>query len=267
MLILKSKLVIRKYLQHIDALDAMKKYPKELYFLGDITLLLRPKISIVGTRRPSLYTQHQTRNLASELSKRGVCLVSGAAMGVDALVHEGAGYNNTIAVVANSLDIRYPAVNRHMIEGIEKEGLMLSQFPITTKAAPWSFVVRNELVVALGDALIVTEADENSGSMRSVEFALKMGKKIYVLPQQLGHSQGTNRLLDDGLATAIYDIEKFANAYGIVPQNEVTPKDDFFYFCQTSPTFDDAVAKFGDRVYEAELEGLICIENGLVRLI
>jgi len=259
--------MITPYRQPIKALESMRKYPKELYVLGNTALLSRPKISMVGTRRPSLYTQHQTRNLASELSKRGVCLVSGAAMGVDALVHQGAGYNNTIAVVANSLDIRYPAVNRHMIEGIEKEGLMLSQFPVTTKAAPWSFVVRNELVVALGDALIVTEADENSGSMRSVEFALKMGKKIYVLPQQLGNSNGTNRLLEEGLATPIYDIEKFANEYGVVPQNEVTPKDDFFYFCQTSPTFDDAVAKFSDRVYEAELEGLICIENGLVRLV
>jgi DNA processing protein len=259
--------MITLYTQHIKALEAMHKYPKELYVLGDTALLSRPKISIVGTRRPSIYTQHQTRNLASALSKRGLCLVSGAAMGVDALVHQGAGYGNTIAVVANSLDIRYPAVNRHMIEGIEKEGLMLSQFPVTTKAAPWSFVVRNELVVALGDALIVTEADENSGSMRSVEFALKMGKKIYVLPQQLGHSNGTNRLLEEGLVTAIYDIEKFANEYGVVPQNEVIPKDDFFYFCQTSPTFDDAVAKFSDRVYEAELEGLICIENGLVRLV
>jgi len=259
--------VIRPYNKLIKSLDAMHKYPKELYVLGDTDLLSRPKISIVGTRRPSIYTQNQTRNLASALSKRGVCLVSGAAMGVDALVHQGAGYSNTIAVVANSLNIRYPAVNRHIIEGIEKEGLLLSQFPVTTKAAPWSFVVRNELVVALGDVLIVTEADENSGSIRSVEFALKMGKKIYVLPQQLGHSNGTNKLLEKGLATAIYDIEKFANEYGVVPQNEITVKDEFFYFCQTSPTFDDAVAKFSDRVYEAELEGLICIENGLVRLV
>jgi len=259
--------VIAQYLKHINELESMHKYPKELYFLGNKSLLSRPKISIVGTRRPSIYTQNQTRNLASALSKRGVCLVSGAAMGVDALVHQGAGYANTIAVVANSLDIRYPAVNRHIIEGIEKEGLLLSQFPVTTKAAPWSFVVRNELVVALGDILIVTEADENSGSIRSVEFALKMGKKIYVLPQQLGQSNGTNKLLEEGLATAIYDIEKFANEYGVVPQNEVIVKDEFFYFCQTSPTFDDAVAQFSDRVYEAELEGLICIENGLVRLV
>ncbi len=259
--------MIEKYLEHIEALDSMKKYPKALYSLGNRDLLTRPKVSMVGTRRPSIYTQHQTKDLASALGKRGVCLVSGAAMGVDALVHQGAGYANTIAVVANSLDIRYPAINRHIIEGIEKEGLLLSQFPVTTKATPWSFVVRNEVVVALGDILIVTEADENSGSMRSVEFALKMGKEIYVLPHRLGESRGTNKLLEEGLAKPIYNIEAFANEYGIVPQNEITPRDEFFYFCQTSPTFDDAIAKFSDRVYEAELEGLIAIENGLVRLV
>ena len=258
--------MIARYSEHIKALELMKKYPKELYSLGDTTLLSRSKVSIVGTRRPSIYTQHQTQNLALALSKRGICLVSGAAMGVDALVHNGAGYSNTIAVVANSLDIRYPAVNRHIIEGIEKEGLLLSQFPVSTKATPWSFVVRNELVVALGDVLIVTEADEKSGSMRSVEFALKMGKEIFVLPQHIGESNGTNNLLEEGLAKAIYNIEDFANSYGVIPKNEVT-KDDFFYFCQTSPTFDDAVSQFSDRVYEAELEGLIQIENGLVRLV
>ena len=259
--------MIKQLTLHIDELDNMKKYPEELYSFGDTSLLDRKKISIVGTRRPSLYTQQQTTTLVKELAKRGVCMVSGAAMGVDALVHQGSGYKNTIAVVANSLDIRYPSINRHMIEDIEKEGLVLSQFPITTKAAPWSFVVRNELVVALGDVLIVTEADENSGSIRSVEFALKMGKEIYVLAHRLGESNGTNKLLEEGLAKPIYNIDTFANKYGIIPQNEIVPKDEFFYFCQTSPTFDDAVSKFSDRVYEAELEGLICIENGLVRLV
>ena len=253
--------------EHIPALESMKKYPKELYSIGNKALLKRPKISIVGTRRPSTYTKHFTYTLAQALSKRGVCLVSGAAMGVDALVHNGAGFENTIAVVANSLDVRYPAVNRHLIESIEKEGLILSQFPETFKATPWSFVVRNELVVALGDVLVVTEADEESGSMRSVEFALKMGKKIFVLPQQLDQSRGTNKLLTDGLAEPIYDIEKFSDNYGVVPQNESIEKDEFFYFCQTSPTLDSAIEKFNERVYEAELEGLIFIENGLIRLV
>jgi DNA processing protein len=251
----------------IPALEDMKKYPKALYSIGDRDLLNRPKVSMVGTRRPSNYTKQFTYTLAKALSSRGVCIVSGVAMGVDAISHNGAGVDNTIAVVANSLDIRYPVVNRTLIEQIEDRGLVLSQFPPTFKATPWSFVVRNELVVALGDILIVAEADKKSGSMRSVEFALKMGREIFVLPHRLGESMGTNQLLDSGLAKPIYDIELFANRYGVIPKNDFIKRDDFFYFCQTSPTLDEAISKFSTRVYEAELEGLISIENGLVHLI
>jgi len=251
--------------ENIPALESMKKYPKSLFFKGNLDLLQRPKVSIVGTRRPSNYTRQFTYSLANALAKRGVCVVSGAAMGVDTIAHSGAGEDNTIAVVANGLDIRYPALNKSLIEGIENKGLLLSQFNDGFRATGWSFVVRNELVVALGDILIVTEAELDSGSMRSVEYALKMGKEIFVLPQRLDESAGTNFLLNDGKATAIYNIETFASAFGQIAQDELE-KDDFFYFCQTTPTFDESLKRFGDRIYEAELEGIITIENGIVRL-
>lgn len=251
--------------EHLEALEAMKKYPNTLFYKGDLGLLERPKVSIVGSRRLSNYTREYTYRLAKALSARGVCVVSGAAMGVDTVAHEGAGADNTIAVVANGLDIRYPAINKNLIESIENSGLMLSQFNDGFRATGWSFVVRNELVVALGDILVVTEAALDSGSMRSVEYALRMGKDIYVLPHRLGESQGTNRLLKEGKATAIVDIEAFAAQFGQAVCTQID-KDDFFYFCQTSPTLDAVVSKFGDRVYEAELEGIITIHNGIVRL-
>ncbi|SFV58957.1 Rossmann fold nucleotide-binding protein Smf possibly involved in DNA uptake [hydrothermal vent metagenome] len=251
--------------EHIPALDAMKKYPPALFYKGDLSLLKRPKVSIVGTRRPMNYTREFTYTLAKALAQRGVCVVSGAAMGVDGIAHEGAGSENTIAVVANGLDIRYPAVHNVLISSIEEKGLVLSQFNEGFRTTGWSFVVRNELVVALGDILIVTEADLDSGSMRSVEFALKMGKEIFVLPHRLDGSRGTNALLQEGKATAITDVEKFASRFGTAVKQTVE-KDDFFYFCQCMPTFDQTVEKFGDRVYEAELEGIITIHNGIVRL-
>ena len=249
----------------ILALQAMKKYPPELYAIGDTTLLNRPKVSIVGTRRPSAYTRQFTYTLAKALASRGVCVVSGVAMGVDAIAHNGAGAENTIAVVANGLDIRYPAVNKSLIEEIEKKGLMLSQFKAGFKATGWSFVVRNELVVALGEILVVTQADLESGSMRSVEYALQMKKPIFVLPQRIGESDGTNHLLNEGKAQAIYNIETFASQFGQVA-NEGVKRDEFFYFCQKAPTLDATIEAFGDRVYEAELEGIITIHNGIVRL-
>jgi len=252
-------------MEHVSELDLMKKYPSSLFYDGNLSLLKRPKVSIVGTRRPSNYTRQFTYALSKALAKRGVCVVSGAAMGVDTIAHEGAGSENTIAVVANGLDIRYPVINQSLIESIEQQGLMLSQFNDGFRATGWSFVVRNELVVALGDILIVTEADLNSGSMRSVEYALTMGKEIWVLPHRLDESLGTNKLLLEGQAQMIQDIETFASRFGQAVQSNIV-KDDFFYFCQTSPTFDETVKKFGDKIYEAELEGSITIHNGIVML-
>jgi len=251
--------------QTIPSLNDMKKYPPKLFYRGDLELLQRPKVSIVGTRRPSSYTRGFTYNLAKALSSRGVCVVSGVAMGVDAIAHTGAGESNTIAVVANGVDIRYPAVNKNLIESIEREGLVISQFEDGFRATSWSFVVRNEIVVALGDMLIVSEADLDSGSMRSVEFALEMGREIFVLPHRLDESAGTNKLLSQGKAKAIYNIEEFASRFGKEADSDII-KDEFFYFCQKSPTLDETIEKFGSRVYEAELEGMIVVEGGIVRL-
>ncbi|OQX50128.1 MAG: DNA processing protein DprA [Epsilonproteobacteria bacterium 4484_20] len=254
-----------KVTEHIARLEAMKKYPSELFYKGDLSLLERPMVSIVGTRRPTNYTREYTYRISRALAKRGVCVVSGAAMGVDGIAHEGAGAENTIAVVANGLDIRYPAVHNRLLAAIEEKGLVLSQFNKGFRTTGWSFVVRNELVVALGDILIVAEAELDSGSIRSVEFAMKMGKEIFVLPHRLGESNGTNMLLKEGKATAITDVETFVSRFGCAAEKAVE-KDEFFYFCQKMPTIDQTVEKFGDRVYEAELEGIIAIENGRVRL-
>jgi DNA processing protein len=250
---------------HIDALEAMKKYPKELHYRGNLELLKAPKVSIVGTRRPQNYTKVQTTQLAQALSKRGVVIVSGGAMGVDAIAHTGATPANTISVYASGIDIRYPAVNRELLATIEAQGLALSQFAPSFKATAWSFVLRNELVVALGDILIVAQADLESGSLRSVEFALEMGKKIFVLPHRIGESKGTNKLLLEGKAEAIYNIEAFASQFGVAVESAIV-KDDFFYFCQSFPTLEEAVSRFGERVYEAEFDGVITIENGMVYL-
>ena len=251
--------------RNIPELEAMKKYPKSIFYRGNLSLLERPKVSIVGARRTSSYTKQLTAALSRALSKRGVCIVSGAAMGVDTAAHIGAGADNTIAVVANGLDIKYPATNRDLIENIEEKGLMMSQFEDGVQNRAWTFVVRNEIVVALGDILVVAEADLNSGSMRSVAFALAMKKEIWVLPHRMNESLGTQALLKSGDAKQILDIEAFASRFGKATESSV-PKDEFFCFCQTSPTLDEAIDKYKERVYEEELGGTITIDNGIVML-
>jgi len=249
---------------HLGELDSMKKYPKNLFYKGNLELLKKKKISIIGTRRPSAYTKFQTSRISSELSRREVCVVSGAAMGVDSIAHQNAGADNTIAVMANGLDIRYPSVNKSIICDIEEHGLCLSQFEDGFRATPWSFVVRNEIVVSLGDVLVVTQADLKSGSMRSVEYALKMEKEIFVLPHRLGESEGTQYLLRNKQAKVIYDIEEFCSMFGKLPSID---NDGFLEFCKTNPSYDDAILKYGDKVFEYELDNKIEIYNGCVKVI
>lgn len=250
--------------ERISALEAMRRYPDPLFFRGDLSLLSKVKLSIVGTRKPNQYAQAMTQTLARKLSQAGVCIVSGGAMGVDAIAHTGAGADNTICVPGNGLDIHYPAVNAALLQSIEKRGLMLSPFADGFRATNWSFVVRNEIVVALGDALIVTQADANSGSMRSVEYALKMQKPIYVLPHHIGESEGTNRLLAEGKAEAIYDIDAFAARYGEAAR---CADDPFLTFCRTNPSYEDAVRQFPQEVFQYELEGKIEVRAGRIMLL
>jgi len=250
----------------VPELENMKKYPQEIFYIGNLELLKRKKVSIVGSRKPTQYSRQYTHYLAKQLSSKGIVIVSGAAMGVDAIAHSAAGAYNTIAVAGNGLDLRYPTINNKLIQDIEKEGLMLSQFKPQTPSIHYNFPIRNEFVVALGDILIVTQADVDSGTMRSVEYALKMGKEIYVLPHRVGESEGTNKLLENNQAKAIYDIDEFINNICSCTDDRGV-EDDFLLYCKKNPTYDEAMEKYPSEVFEYELGGKIRIENGLVSVV
>ncbi len=234
----------------------LKDKPENIYYKGDLSLLEKQKVAIVGTRHPISYTKQFCMKLGIALKKRGACVVSGGAMGVDALAHKSS-FPNTIGVMANSLDLIYPKVNSSLIKSMEKESLLLSEYARDTIATRYSFVLRNRLVVALGDVLVVAEADLNSGSMRSAEIALKYDKKIFVLPHRLEDSLGTNQLLKEGMAEAIYDIDSFADMFGKVSHES----DEILEFCKSNDCLEDAVGRYGDKIYEYELESKIEIKN------
>jgi len=246
---------------HIQELESMKKYPKELFYKGNLSLLEKTKVSIIGTRRPSSYTKKFTYQISNELSKRGIIIVSGAAIGVDAVAHNSASASSTIAVVANGLNIKYPAINAKLISSIENEGLILSAYKNGEKARNYTFVHRNEIVVALGDILIVSEADEKSGSLTSIKYALDMGKKVYTLPHRLEESKGTQKLVAQGLIEPIYDLEKFLTSFGEVKKEE----NELNTYLNSFPLYEDALRKYQDKIYELELEGKIKIENGYIK--
>ncbi len=257
--------MIRSVEFQIDALKSMKKYPRELYYRGNLELLKRQKIAIVGSRKPNQYARAMTHHLAVKLSNAGVCVVSGGAIGVDAIAHKAAGTANTVMVAATGLDKRYPAINKNLIEAIEEDGLVLSQFQAGTPSNRYNFVLRNELVVALGDILVVTYADLESGTMRSVEYALKMGKEIYVLAHRIGESEATNKLLSQKRAKAIYDIDAFVKEVTAFESTEKR-QDEFLEYCKSTPTYEEALKRFPSRLFEAELSGEIVIKNAKVYL-
>jgi DNA processing protein len=258
--------MIKKITFNISELSAMKNYPKELFYIGNTKLLKKKKISIIGTRRPNSYTKEFTHKLAAKLSNLDICIVSGAAMGVDAISHQAAKPLNTIAVVANGLDIRYPAVNKNLISNIEQEGLVISAYKVGEKARNYTFVLRNEIVVALGDILIVTQADLNSGSLTSVKYALNMKKKIYTLPHRINERLGTQELVKKGLVEVIYDSDEFISKY--TNTNKINKlSDEILIFCQSNPSYEEAILKFGNKIFEYELEGKIQINNAKVSLI
>lgn len=248
---------------HINELNSMKKYPKEIFFKGNNSLLNKRKISIVGTRRPNSYSKQITYKIASELSKRDIVIVSGAAIGIDAISHNAATPSNTIAVVANGLDIKYPAINSKLISSIEEKGLVLSTYKDGEKARNYTFVHRNEFVVALGEILIVTQADENSGTLRSIDYALEMGKKVYTIPHRLDESIGTQKLIEKGLITPIYNLDNFLNSFGKIEKNE----NELESYLNTFPSYLDALKKYQDKIYELELEGKIIVENGYIKTV
>jgi DNA processing protein len=254
--------MIEKIDFHIKELDDMKKYPQDIFYIGNKDLLNKPKISIVGTRKPSQYTKIVTSELSRKLSNLGVVIVSGGAMGVDAISHQNS-IPNTIAVMANGLDIRYPAINKNLICDIENKALCISTYQNNSPAKPYTFVQRNELVVALGDVLIITQADLSSGSLRSAEYAIAMNKKIFVLPHRINESDGTNKLLKMGLARAIFDIDEFIQELGY-GKDQAKQNDSFLDFCKSNPTYEEAVALYNSKVFEYELLGLITIKDGII---
>ncbi|RXJ98557.1 DNA processing protein DprA [Arcobacter sp. CECT 8986] len=249
----------------INEFKDLNKYPKELFYRGNIELLKKQKVSIVGTRKPISYTKNLTYTISSLLSSRDICIVSGGAMGVDAIAHQGAKPNNTICVLANGLNIRYPKVNKNLLESIESQGLLLSSYKDDTLATRYSFVLRNELVVALSDILIIMQADENSGSIRSLEYALKMNKKIYTIAHRMEDNKGLIPYIKKGLIEVIYDVNEFVNS--IKDKDEIIENDEILDYLKTNPTYEDAISKYQDKIFEYELNSIFKVENGICKVI
>lgn len=242
---------------------------ERIFYCGNLDLLQRRKITIVGTRNPNPYAQNLTQILAHRLSQRGMVIVSGGALGTDIIAHQYA-LPNTIMISPASLDIIYPQTNAKIIQQIYENALVLSPFGSPYKPRRFSFLERNKLVVSLGECVIIPQADLQSGSIQSANYALSLGKQIFVLPHQIGQSQGTQSLAKSGKAQVIWDIDEWIESLGLCEETKQDSKDiakdEILEFCKNNPLFEQAFLRFGAILFEYELEGKIVRHNGRIEV-
>lgn len=192
------------YLKELANID---NKPQALYYLGEIPKQRQPTIAIVGTRKPTSYGVEVTSRLASKLTKRGFIIVSGLALGTDALAHRAcldAG-GTTIAIIPSQLPNIYPRSNSALARRIvEKGGAVMSEHSVDDTEpyilGRWSFLERNRLVSGVADAVLITEASKRSGTLNTAAHALAQGKDVFVVPGNITSPQsaGCNALIKQG---------------------------------------------------------------------
>lgn len=189
-----------KYLQIIDTIA---KKPDRLYFVGNLPTERIPTVAIVGTRKPTAYGKEVTYQLAYDLAKRGVVIISGLALGTDAIAHQAAidAGGTTIAILANSVETYYPRTNQQLAERIiASGGAILSEYEPVVAPRDFQFLARNRIVSGLSDAVIVTEAAIRSGTLATVARALEQGREVFAVPGNITSplSAGSNNMIKQG---------------------------------------------------------------------
>jgi DNA processing protein len=229
---IKPKFSIENYLQQLkekdvwfltlqdeeypELLKEIKNPPFVLYGKGDKNLLNdKNTIGVVGARRTTQYGREVTKLLTAELVLSGFTIVSGLALGVDAVSHMTALENNskTIAILGCGVDCCNPRENQSIYDDILKSNnCIISEFPLGMKPTQWTFPARNRIIAGLSQAVLVTEGAEDSGSLITAKFALKFNRKVFAVPGPITSqmSKGPYVLIQKGakLVTSGEDILK-----------------------------------------------------------
>ena len=187
--------------------------PPLLYVRGNVELLNRHVLAIVGARRPTPYGNQMAERLAKDLAARGLVIASGLARGIDASAHRGAlssGSGTTIGVLGCGIDVVYPKENKKIFEEIEKRGAIITEFPMGTFPAPQNFPIRNRIISGMSLGVVVVEGAQYSGSLITARLAMEFGREVYGVPGNATQpsSFGPNQLIKQGakLVTSWEDV-------------------------------------------------------------
>lgn len=212
-----------------------KNYPKELakidnppaiiYYKGaEFSEISEQSIACVGTRKPTKLSYNAVNYLIPQWVNNNCSIISGLACGVDKLSHQAciSSGGKTVAVLAHGLDMIYPKENKALADRIlSSGGILMSEYPVGTKADKFRFVNRNRLIVGMSKAVVIYECDAKGGTMHNVEYATQQKKPIFcpdVGDEVIDIQTGTKKLIDEHIATVIKqgrDIKGVLDAVGV----------------------------------------------------
>ncbi|GHW02269.1 DNA processing protein DprA [candidate division SR1 bacterium] len=203
-----------------SSLEICKPEVKKLFYLGNLDLLHKKKLGIVGPRIMSQYADQVLEAFFEQGKNSDLITVSGLARGVDQKCHTlSLKYNiPTIAVLGGGIRRYLKTSDRHLIlEIIEKGGLILSEFEADFEPTKWSFPMRNRIIAGLSDSIFLPEAREGSGSLITVDYALNMKKPVFVAPNQLftPNALGSNQLLSGGKCQLLSNFSQILEIFNM----------------------------------------------------
>jgi DNA processing protein len=203
-------------------------YPPVLYIRGKLLPQDDWCLAVVGTRRSTVYGRQAAEELATDLARNKITIVSGLARGIDSVAHQSAlrAGGRTIAIAVCGLDIVYPAENAALAREIIKQGALISEFPLGTRPKSDNFPRRNRILSGLSLGVLVVEADETSGAMITAHLALEQNREVFAVPGSIlsPASWGTNRLIHEGakLVLSYTDILEELNLTAVAQQMGLT---------------------------------------------
>lgn len=183
-----------------EALSAIDDPPPALSVLGDLGLLGRSMVAVVGARNASAAGRKFARGLAADLGAAGVCVCSGMARGIDGAAHEGALASGTAAVLAGGVDVPYPREHADLYRRLIESGAVLAENPVGAVPTARHFPARNRLISGLALGVVVVEATLRSGSLITARFANEQGRVVMAVPGSPldPRAKGANDLLRQG---------------------------------------------------------------------
>jgi DNA processing protein len=248
--------------------------PLALFYRGNVALLKKPAVAMVGSRRASAYGLNAARHLAAQLAMAGVAVVSGLARGIDGAAHAAAldAGGDTIAVLGTGIDVVYPRSHRKLFRAMEERGLILTEFAPETPPLPANFPIRNRIISGLAMATVIVEATGRSGSLITARTAAEQGRNVCAVPGTIfaPGAEGTNRLIQYG-AKLVHDVndilEEVPGAPRLGSVSEIAPdsplrevldvftRDEATHIDAAAEKLKTSVAAVSDAVLQLELRG------------